>query len=308
MRLIQFPPSPETALPDPTPCGSVADAERDVRAALASSPVTASLAQAPLQVQVGGLSNHAWTTAVGGEAYFVRLSPPDSQRLGVDRESECSLLHVVASVGLAPSVIRCDPGRRLLVTRRVAREPWRRAQAIEPRNIALLAGSLRRLHALPVAHGICSVDFAAQARHLESQGSAGCSAPGPLSSIAAGLFERVQASAVAPTLCHNDLHHLNLVEDGQRLWLVDWEYGGVGDPIYDLASFLCQHDAGSQERDCLLEAYGASPAVDAGRLAAACWVFDYVQWLWYLAWPSADGDEYARRALALEQRLRRASH
>jgi aminoglycoside phosphotransferase (APT) family kinase protein len=294
-------------LPDRGPCGPAADAEREVRSALASNPLTASLAQAPLQVQAGGLSNHAWTTAVAGQAYFVRLSPPDPDRLGVDRESECSLLQVVARVGLAPAVVHCDPGRRLLVMRRVAGEPWRREQAIESRNIERLAGSLRSLHALPVSPGIRRVDFAAQAQHLESQGGAGCAAPDPLSSIAAGLFERVQAGAGAPTLCHSDLHHLNLVDDGARLWLVDWEYGGVGDPIYDLASFLCQHDAGTQERECLLEAYGTSPAVDAGRLTAACWVFDYVQWLWYRAWPSTAGDEYARRAQALEQRLRRAS-
>lgn len=294
-------------MPDSGPGSGVAEAEREVRSALASNPVTAPLARAPLEVQVGGLSNQAWTTAVGGEGYFVRLSPPDPERLGVDRESECSLLRVVASAGLAPGIVHCDPGRRLLVTRRVAGEPWRRELAIEPRNIARLAGSLRRLHELPVSPGIRRVDFAAQARHLESQGSAGSSARGPLSSIATALFERVQAGAVPPALCHSDLHHLNLVDDGQRLWLVDWEYGGFGDRIYDLASFLCQHDAGSEERGCLLEAYGPSPAVDADRLDSACWVFDYVQWLWYRAWPSTAGDEYARRALALEQRLLRAA-
>lgn len=292
------------AFPDPGASGAAADAERDVRSALASSPVTAALAQWPLRVQVGGLSNLAWTTAVAGEAYFVRLSPPDPDRLGVDRQSECALLQVAASAGLAPSVVRCDPARRLLVTQLVAGEPWSRAQAIEPGNIERLAERLRHLHSLPVSSGIRRVDFAAQARHLESRVVVGAAEGEALRSAAAGILGQLATGVAATTLCHNDLHHLNLVDDGARLWVVDWEYGGAGDPIYDLASFLCQHDAGCRERDRLLEAYGVSPAIDAGRLAAACWAFDYVQWLWYRAWPSAAGDEYARRAVALEKRLR----
>ena len=93
--------------------------EREVRAALRTDPGTAALADATLVVEPGGVSNHAWRASLGGVRYFVRLSPPDSARLGVDRAGECRLLHVAAAAGLAPEVVRCDPDRRLLVTRHV---------------------------------------------------------------------------------------------------------------------------------------------------------------------------------------------
>jgi thiamine kinase-like enzyme len=39
-----------------------------------------------------------------------------------------------------------------------------------------------------------------------------------------------------PVLCHNDLLPANLIDDDRRLWLVDWEYGGAGHPLFDLAN------------------------------------------------------------------------
>ena len=82
-------------------------------------------------------------------------------------------------------------------------------------------------------------------------------------------------------LCHNDLHHLNILDDGERLWLVDWEYGGCGDPLFDLASFLCQHESTHEERQVLLGAYAGDSGISIDLVEAACRAFDYVQWLWY---------------------------
>jgi aminoglycoside phosphotransferase (APT) family kinase protein len=111
----------------------------------------------------------------------------------------------------------------------------------------------------------------------------------------------------APTsLCHNDLHHLNVLDDGDRLWLVDWEYGGCGDPLFDLAGFFCQNDAAPNQRLTMLEAYGEPSLAGSPVLTAACQLFDYVQWLWFRLWiathPGAAG-EYELRASALAGRI-----
>ncbi len=37
--------------------------------------------------------------------------------------------------------------------------------------------------------------------------------------------------------CHNDLLAANFIRGGDRLWIVDWEYAGMGDPAFDLANF-----------------------------------------------------------------------
>lgn len=280
--------------------------ERAARAALATDPDTEPLAHASFQVQPGGLSNLAWIATTATGRHFVRLSPPDPDRLGVDRDAECLLLRRVAAAGLAPPVVRCDPSQRLLVTRYVAGACWTRDAAREPRNIVRLALALRRLHALPVPAGQHRVDFAAQARHLERQVAA---ASRELPVLRAGVepaLARIRIQNRADTLCHNDLHHLNLVDEGDRLWLVDWEYGGAGDPVFDLASFVCQHDCGPHEVELLRTSYDDGRRISSDALDAACWLFDYVQWLWYRAWTGPGGEAaavYRQRADQIGKRL-----
>ena len=62
---------------------------------------------------------------------------------------------------------------------------------------------------------------------------------------------------------------------------MDWEYGGCGDPLFDLASFLCQHESTHEERQVLLGAYAGDAGISIDLVEAACRAFDYVQWLWY---------------------------
>src|SRR5262249_25525140 len=42
--------------------------------------------------------------------------------------------------------------------------------------------------------------------------------------------------------CHNDLLNANFIDDGVDLWLVDWEYAGMGDPLLDLGNFAVNHE------------------------------------------------------------------
>ncbi len=299
-----------------------------MRAALAARTSTRALADAAFEPVRGGLSNHAWKVDSGGRQWFVRLGGPESATLGVDRESECALLAVAGAAGLAPPLVACDPSNGLLVTEFITGGPWSCEDARAARNIERIAERLRVLHRLESSSGIRRVDFEAQARALEAQLAARLAAEGPVrdgaaratsTSIVTGAairhavdsaFGLLAARRACQVPCHNDLHHLNLLDDGSRLWLVDWEYGGLGDPLFDLASFACQHEFGTRERADLVAAYGAAPGsggqIQAPALDAACTAFDYVQWLWYSLWaarhPDASG-EYASRAEALGARL-----
>ena len=302
--------------------------EATVRAALAANATTRSLAlaDAALEPVRGGLSNHAWKAEKDGRRWFVRLGGPELVSLGVDRASEQALLGIADASGLAPPLLACDPSNGLLVTQFIAGGPWRREDAREARNIERLAERLRVLHGLAAPAGIRRVDFAAQARSLEAQlrrlggtrgrdPAADDAGRAVEAAIESGAAIRRLADAANGHLssrrprrvpCHNDLHHLNLLDDGRRLWLVDWEYGGLGDPVFDLASFACQHEFDATLRAVLLDAYGARNAIEPATFEAACRAFDCVQCLWYLLWaarhPDADG-EYASRAGALVRRL-----
>ncbi len=70
-----------------------------------------------------------------------------------------------------------------------------------------------------------------------------------------------------PVLCHNDLLPANLIDDGCRLWLVDWEYGGVGHPLFDLANVSANAALAEDQEIALLSAYRETVKPDPRDLA-----------------------------------------
>ena len=71
-----------------------------------------------------------------------------------------------------------------------------------------------------------------------------------------------------PVPCHNDLLAANFIRGGeQHLWIVDWEYAGMGDRYFDLANFAVNNELDeARPRSTLLEAYFGEPP-DARRLS-----------------------------------------
>lgn len=273
-----------------------------LRARLRDCAATRGLADGRLTVLEGGLSNQAWRLEAAGIAWFVRLGHAGAVALGVDRASECRLLAAVAAAGLAPEVLACEPAAGLLVTRFVCGAPWQAADVAAEANLCRLAGQLRALHGLAVPAGVRTVRYSEQALRLRAGLPCGPD-DARLHQRADWLFGRIDGRGFTPTLCHHDLHHLNVLDDGDRLWLVDWEYGGRGDPLMDLAGFLAMHELAPQATGEFLAAYGGLRPGDRGLLEAARWVFDYVQWLWYRRRYPAGGDEDGGRTERLSRRL-----
>lgn len=54
---------------------------------------------------------------------------------------------------------------------------------------------------------------------------------------------------------HNDLLAANLIDDGHRLWLIDWDYGGYGSPLFDLANLATNNELSAAQEEWLLESY-----------------------------------------------------
>jgi thiamine kinase-like enzyme len=64
---------------------------------------------------------------------------------------------------------------------------------------------------------------------------------------------------------HNDLLAANLIDDGTRLWLVDWEYGGFNSPLFDLGGLASNNELSPEQEAWLLEAYFEQPLSDELR-------------------------------------------
>jgi thiamine kinase-like enzyme len=62
---------------------------------------------------------------------------------------------------------------------------------------------------------------------------------------------------------HHDLLAGNFLDDGKRLWLIDWEYGGFGTAMFDLANLAANGGFSADDDRRLLETYFREPARDA---------------------------------------------
>jgi aminoglycoside phosphotransferase (APT) family kinase protein len=259
------------------------EAERQARARLRAGTATESLAEGRFERIERGLANHAWrVTAAAGPSRFVRLASATAGEVGADLHAEATALRQVAAAGLAPGVVHCDPASRLLVSEWIEGIPGDSAALGRATVITLVAQALQQLHALAPATGLREVSFERQAGLLQAALPVAMGAA-VLDATAPGVFTALAAARPLQVLCHHDVHGGNmLIDPARRLWLVDWEYAGLGDPAFDLASFASQHGLSPAESRLLHASYvEAGGAVPWPRLVLAGWAFDYVQWLWY---------------------------
>ena len=229
-----------------------------------------------------GLTNRSWLVTTDSDRFVVRISDASVEELQIDRNSEAVVLQLVSHAGIGPDVLRNDVERGILVTRYLG-ATWSVRDAQSNENIDRLAALLRRLHALAVPSGVRTVDLATTVhgylRTLDERGiRSGLTLPSLRECADKTALQLRRDSTVC--LCHNDVHHLNIV-DGESLRLIDWEYAGVGEPLFDLASLCVYHRYRRSQRERLLSAYAASSAtVSWHRLELACWLFDYIRDLW----------------------------
>ena len=231
-----------------------------------------------------GLTNESWLVRTRNDALVVRMSNTSESSLQIHRASETLILPAVARAGIGPEVLLCDPSRHLLVTRYLG-PTWTAADSVRSDNILRIAALLRRLHALAPPPGVHTVDFkAAVERYLvtldehDRRSAAGGAA---LWAKACDVAEMLQEDS-RRCLFHNDVHAMNIVNAGESgLRLIDWEYAGLGQPLFDLASLCMYHRYDGEQRVQLLTAYDpASDRMSVRRLELACWLLGYVRDLW----------------------------
>jgi aminoglycoside phosphotransferase (APT) family kinase protein len=203
-------------------------------------------AAAPPVALDGGITNRNWRVRLGEGEYVVRVCSPGTEVLGIDRDCEHEAARRAAALGIAPEIAAYLPDDGVVVTRWVeggtlgAEEV--RARAAE------VAGALRAFHAGPPLSATFWVP------DLVREQLALLADVPPVIERALAFAEALPApGALAP--CHNDLLSANFVRDGERVLIVDWEYAGMNDPLFDLANLCVNNGYTDGDARVLLRAY-----------------------------------------------------
>ena len=207
----------------------------------------------------GGITNSNFRIDVGAEAFVLRIAGADTELLGINREREYSANLTAGKLGIAPEVYYFIRPEGYLVTRFIPGRPILPEELCQPENLRRVMELVRKIHCMPEIPGRFDV-FRIISEYSEI--ARRCQVPFP--SDFNSLLERMQTAEAAlklqpPTLrpCHNDLLNANFLFT-DRLYILDWEYAGMGDIFFDLANFSDHHKLSDKQDRWLLECYFGS--------------------------------------------------
>lgn len=262
----------------------------------------------------GGLNVRSFLVTAGARRFVLRLPLPGAPAL-VDLRSEARAMRAAAAAGLAPPVVAVDEASSALLTHYAAdARPWDAAAVHEPRNVERAAALLRALHAVDVdappysAVGIAE-RYAGSLREARGRHSRARALEEPdwareLDRLAA----RYDMRHTPEVLCHNDLAAANILDDGRRLKLIDFEYAVRSAPILDLAGLVAMNDYSAAESRALTTAYYGETGTRFGEpeLASVVRMIRLMSFFWARIGEhvARDPEPYVELAAAVAERLR----
>ncbi len=215
----------------------------------------------------GGITNANFLVEDRGERFVVRIGD-DIPVHGVMRFNELAANRAAFEAGLSPEVVHHAPGA--LVMRYVESRTLTPELVRQPAMLERILPLIRRCHDdMPYAMRGPVLMFWVfhvlrdYAGTLRDGGSRMIPELPRLLGIAEALEETV--GPVRIVFGHNDLLAANFLDDGKRLWLIDWDYAGFNSPLFDLGNLCSNNEVAPADETRLLEAYFEGPLTPERR-------------------------------------------
>jgi thiamine kinase-like enzyme len=220
----------------------------------------------------GGLTNRNFLIETPTDKYVARVSSNSSSFLSIDRGSEFINTTIAGKGGVGAEVLDYIPGEGLLLISYISGKTYGAEDVAA--NLPRIATSLRNLHALePFDHEFNM--FNTQSNYLKIVKEQGFRVPDgyvdfePMVAQIKKAFE-VLFEGLVP--CNNDLLPGNFIDDGKKIWLIDYEYSGNNDACFEIGNVWAEAFQPIEALEELVTAYYGAHRPD--KVARA--------WLWAL--------------------------
>lgn len=234
----------------------------------------------------GGLTNRNYVANIEGVPIVVRIGRENPEELGIDRKREYACHSYGAEIGISPKIYCYDQESGLLISKFIEGEPLSEEKMNIPETLKKVVEMIKQYHAAPYRqrYGLMTPKEMID-QYWEQIKKKRIKYPYRLLEaleIVSG-FHRCFYDPADRVLCHNDLLSLNFIQQGKKIWLIDWEYGAWNDRFCDLASLCSLNHLGKSERESVLETYfGHIGSNDMEHLNAMCAVMNLRDALWAL--------------------------
>jgi thiamine kinase-like enzyme len=239
--------------------------------------------------RLGGLTNLVFRVDHAGEQYVLRLPGKGTEEY-INRVYEAQAARAAAKSGVSPDLIHVDAQSGIMVTRLVDA-----AVTMSPEKFKTMAGAparagevLKRLHTSGVKFANEFDLFRMIDDYLKVLATKDVELPGGYHDVvreAEGVREALKARDLPLVACHCDPLCENFLDQHQkRMWIVDWEYSGMNDPMWDLGDLSVEGSfTPAQEEEMVRAYFGGEPRPsERGRIVIYKAMCDLLWTLWGL--------------------------
>lgn len=226
-----------------------------------------------------GITNRNYRVRFGGRDHVVRICGPETALLGIDRAAEQAAAAAAHEAGIGPEVTAFLLDDGCLVTAFVA------GRSLEPADVQAavdrVAAALRTIHHARPVHAAFS-PFRTGERYRSLTLERGGVLPEACGE-AEDAARRIEGALppFKPVLCHNDLLPANLLDDSERIWIIDWEYAAMGDAFFDLGNLSAMNGFSLHDDTELVTGYlGHCDEPDLARVRLHRAAAEYREGMW----------------------------
>ncbi|MBL6932560.1 MAG: phosphotransferase [Rhodospirillales bacterium] len=237
--------------------------------------------------RLGGLTNLVFKIALDGEAYILRIAGEGTEEY-IDRAVEGHNAKVAADAGVSADVLFFDESDGLMLASFIEGETMSSDLFTSlSGSPARAARAFRKLHTSGLEFSFRFELFSMIDDYLKILNDLGATLPDGYHEVvkeAEAVRRALDAHPARLAPCHCDPLCENFIDDGERMWIIDWEYSGMNDPLWDLGDLSVE--AGftvAQDRE-MMTAYcnGAPSDAEFARMIIYKAMCDLLWTLWGL--------------------------
>jgi thiamine kinase-like enzyme len=238
--------------------------------------------------RLGGLTNLVFRIDTGEDRYVLRIPGKGTEEY-IDRVVEIHNARIAAQAGVSADVIYADTASGVMLTRYIDGIVTMTPDEFGRREgAAARAGrALKQMHEWPAAFEFRFELFSMIDDYLAMLDDRKAELPEGYAAVvesAQPVRAALQRNPVKLAPCHCDPLCENFLDSGERMWIVDWEYSGMNDPLWDLGDLSVEAGFTAAQDMELMRAYcGAEPGQgELGRMVIYKALCDLLWTLWGL--------------------------
>lgn len=260
-----------------------------VVAALTSVPEFNDVAAKDCKItRLGGLTNLVHLVEVGDRKIIVRI-PGEGTEEYIDRRVEIANAKAAFNAGVSAEVIWADAASGIMISNAIENIETMTPELFKTRkgSPARAGKALAKLHGSGEKFEFRFELFSMIDDYLKILATRDVELPEGYHDIVKAARPVQQALATHPAAlspCHCDPLCENFLDDGEKMWIVDWEYSGINDPLWDVGDLAVEAAMNDAQQQEFLRAYfGKNPSpAEFGRVVVYKAMCDLLWTLWGL--------------------------